>query len=168
LLSTTINVTVNSDTTFEPSETFFVNLSNPTNATISDNQGVGTIVDNGPVLATEENSQRAIALNSIFLFRDPFAITNPGFFGTDQRTRVALFATNITLTPGLVVTAEAVDAQQTIHQLQVEFAGSLPGFPEITQLNVKLPDGIIVAGELQVRITVNGKVSNFVLVGVRP
>lgn len=168
LLSTTINVTVNSDTTFEPSETFFVNLSNPSNATISDNQGVGTIVDDGPVLATEENSQRAIALNSIFLFREPFAITNPGFFGTDQRTRVALFATNLTLTPGLVVTAEAVDAQQTTHQLQVEFVGSLPGFPEITQLNVKLPDGIIVASELQVRITVNGRVSNVVLVGVKP
>ena len=169
LLSTTINVTVNSDTTFEPSETFFVNLTNPSNASISDNQGVGTIVDdNAPVLATEENSQRAIALNSIFLFRDPFAITNPAFFGTDQRTRVALFATNITLTLGLVVTAEAVDSQQTTHQLQVEFAGSLPGFPEITQLNVKLPDGITVAGDLQLRITVNGRTSNVVLVGVKP
>ena len=168
LLSTTINITINSDTTFEPTETFFVNLSNPSNATISDNQGVGTIVDDGPVLATEENSQRAIALNSMFLFRDPFAITNPGFFGTDQRTRVALFATNLTLTPGLVVTAEAVDAQQTTHQLQVEFVGSLPSFPEITQLNVKLPDGITVAGELQLRITVNGRVSNVVLVGVKP
>ncbi|HJU91301.1 MAG TPA: PQQ-dependent sugar dehydrogenase [Pyrinomonadaceae bacterium] len=169
VLSTTINVTVNSDTTFEPSETFFVNLTNPSNATISDNQGVGTIVDDdAPALATEENSQRAIALNSLFLFRDPFAITNPAFFGTDQRTRIALFATNLTLTPGLVVTAEAVDAQQTTHQLQVEFVGSLPAFPEITQLNVKLPDGVTVAGELQLRITVNGRTSNVVLVGVKP
>ncbi len=169
LLSTTINVTVNSDTTFEPSETFFVNLTNPSNASISDNQGVGTIVDDtAPVLATEENSQRAIALNSILLFRDPFSITNPAFFGTDQRTRVALFATNLTLTPGLVVTAAAVDSQQTTHQLQVEFAGSLPGFPEITQLNVKLPDGITLAGDLQLRITVNGRTSNVILVGVKP
>src|SRR5439155_1475189 len=32
-------------TKFEPNETFFVNLSNPVNATISDNQGVGTIVN---------------------------------------------------------------------------------------------------------------------------
>jgi hypothetical protein len=29
----------------EPNETFFVNLSSPTNATISDGQGVGTIVN---------------------------------------------------------------------------------------------------------------------------
>lgn len=38
-----VTVSVNGDTTFEPNETFFVNLSNATNATISDNQGVGTI-----------------------------------------------------------------------------------------------------------------------------
>jgi len=38
-----INVTVNGDTKFEANETFFVNLSNPTNATIGDAQGQGTI-----------------------------------------------------------------------------------------------------------------------------
>jgi hypothetical protein len=42
-LTKTVSVTINGDTTFEANETFFVNLSNPTNATISDNQGVGTI-----------------------------------------------------------------------------------------------------------------------------
>jgi CSLREA domain-containing protein len=41
----TISVTVNGDQTFESNETFFVNLSNATNATISDNQGLGTIVN---------------------------------------------------------------------------------------------------------------------------
>ena len=38
-----INVTVNGDITFEPDEDFLVNLSNPVNATIDDNQGSGTI-----------------------------------------------------------------------------------------------------------------------------
>jgi subtilisin-like proprotein convertase family protein len=38
-----VPVSVNGDTDVEPNETFFVNLSNPTNATISDNQGLGTI-----------------------------------------------------------------------------------------------------------------------------
>ena len=37
------DVTVNGDVTFEPNETFFVNLSNVTGATILDGQGVGTI-----------------------------------------------------------------------------------------------------------------------------
>jgi chitinase len=36
------------DTIDEPDETFFVNLSNPVNATIADSQGVGTIIDNDP------------------------------------------------------------------------------------------------------------------------
>ena len=41
--STTINVTVCRDSTAEADETFFVNLTSPTNATIADNQGLGTI-----------------------------------------------------------------------------------------------------------------------------
>ncbi len=164
-----ISVTINGDTSNESNETFNVNLSNPVNATIADNQGVGTIVDDDiPLLATEENSQRAIALNSMYFFRDPFSITNPPFFGPDRRARVALFATNLNVTPDLVVTAEAVDSQLVTRQLTVEFVASLPTFLGFTQLNVKLPDGITVAGDLQVTITVNGRKSNVVLVGVRP
>lgn len=41
--SQTITVTVLGDTNIEPNETFFVNLTNPTNATLSDGQGLGTI-----------------------------------------------------------------------------------------------------------------------------
>jgi Ca2+-binding RTX toxin-like protein len=41
--SKTVSVSVNGDTTVEPDETFFVNLSAATNATIADAQGVGTI-----------------------------------------------------------------------------------------------------------------------------
>ena len=40
-----IPVTINGDTTFEPNETFFVNLTTPVNATISDTQGQGTITN---------------------------------------------------------------------------------------------------------------------------
>jgi hypothetical protein len=47
-----ITVSVLGDTAAEPNETFFVNLTSPTNATIADGQGVGTIADDdsGPVL----------------------------------------------------------------------------------------------------------------------
>ena len=46
----TIAVLVNGDTTEEAGETFFVNLSNPTNVTIADSQGLGTIQnDDSPV-----------------------------------------------------------------------------------------------------------------------
>lgn len=40
----TISVTVNGDTTPEVNETFFVNLSNPTNSFLADSQGLGTIL----------------------------------------------------------------------------------------------------------------------------
>ncbi|MFN2502151.1 MAG: choice-of-anchor D domain-containing protein, partial [Pyrinomonadaceae bacterium] len=41
--SYTFNVTVNGDTAVEPNETFFVNISNVTGATVGDGQGLGTI-----------------------------------------------------------------------------------------------------------------------------
>src|SRR6185436_4721208 len=41
----TFDVTVNGDTVVEANETFFVNLSNVSNATVSDGQGQGTILN---------------------------------------------------------------------------------------------------------------------------
>ena len=42
-LTQPVSITVNGDLLEESNETFFVNLTSPVNATISDNQGVGTI-----------------------------------------------------------------------------------------------------------------------------
>jgi len=50
-LSTPITVLVNGDTRQEPDENFFVNLSSPVNATIADDQGVGTILNDDQVTA---------------------------------------------------------------------------------------------------------------------
>ena len=47
-VSKTISVPITLDNVFEPDETFFVNLSNPTNATIGDGQGQGTITNDDP------------------------------------------------------------------------------------------------------------------------
>ncbi|MDQ4122259.1 MAG: carboxypeptidase regulatory-like domain-containing protein [Acidobacteriota bacterium] len=43
--SKTVAIAVSGDTTSETNETFFVYLSNPVNATVSDAQGIGTIMD---------------------------------------------------------------------------------------------------------------------------
>lgn len=165
-----LSVTVNSDLLNDaPSLTFNVNLTAPTNATIADNQGVGTILDDDPpILATEQNSQRAIALDAVTFVRDPFAVTNLHYFGADKRTRIILFATNLSPASGLVVTAQAVDSQQVNYNLPVEYVGSMPAFLGFTQVVVKLPDGITNAGDLQVTITVRGRTSNSVLIGVTP
>ncbi len=47
----TVTVSISNDTIYEggTGETFFVNLTTPVNATIADNQGLGTITDNDPV-----------------------------------------------------------------------------------------------------------------------
>jgi methionine-rich copper-binding protein CopC len=53
----TISVAVNGDTASEPDETFFVNLSGVSNATVSDNQGLGTIIsDDSPVIQFSASS----------------------------------------------------------------------------------------------------------------
>lgn len=56
--STTVSVTINGDAVFENTEEFFVNLTAPTNATIADNQGIGTITndDTAPTLAIDDVS----------------------------------------------------------------------------------------------------------------
>jgi hypothetical protein len=46
----TITVLITGDRLSEPNETFFVNLSSPTNATIADGQGVGSIVNDDVAL----------------------------------------------------------------------------------------------------------------------
>jgi hypothetical protein len=47
-------VLVNGDRFAEPNETFVVNLSNPTNATIADGQGQGTVVDDEPRISISD------------------------------------------------------------------------------------------------------------------
>lgn len=50
--SGTITIVVNGDTAVETTETFFVNLSSPGNATIGDGQGVGTITNDDSTAVT--------------------------------------------------------------------------------------------------------------------
>jgi Calx-beta domain/FG-GAP-like repeat len=68
--SKTVTVLVNGDRLVEPNETFFVNLSSPTNATIADGQGVGTIVDDEPRVSisdvTKSEGRRPYTTQFIF------------------------------------------------------------------------------------------------------
>ena len=122
-----------------------------------------------PTLLTEENTNRAIALDSVTFVRDPFELTSPFNFSLDQRTRVMLFAVGLELMPSensSVVTAQAEDSAHTIYPLTVEYVGKVPNFNWLTQVNVKLPNGLG-PGDILVSITVRGATSNQVLVGIR-
>jgi hypothetical protein len=67
-----ISVLVNGDTQVEPNETFFVNLSNPANATISKSQGIGTILDDdGPSRQARCSSARRLLASTRTLAWQP-------------------------------------------------------------------------------------------------
>jgi hypothetical protein len=121
------------------------------------------------VLLTEENSNRAIALDSVTFFRDPFPFASHNF-SLDGRTRIILFATNVEFKPGedaSILSAQAEDPQQSIYPLTIEYAGTVPNFEWLTQINIKLPDNLPVAGELWITIKLRSVQSNKVLVRTR-
>ena len=60
----TITVVVHSDVLDEANETFFLNLAGPTNATLADSQGVGTINDNDPTPTLSVNDATVIEGNT--------------------------------------------------------------------------------------------------------
>ena len=81
-----------------------------------------------------------------------------------------LFATGLELLPGeniSVVTAQAEDSGHRIYPLTVEYVGKVSGYGWLTQVNVRLPDGLAGAGDVLVSVSLRGAVSNKVIVGIR-
>jgi hypothetical protein len=167
-----VPITVNGDTYIEPNETFFVNLSIPTEASIADPQAAGTILnDDLPVLLTETNSEVGIAVNSVTWVRDPFALTTPFNLSSDTRTRVSLFGLNLDLFPGetsSAVTAVAEDELGNTYSLPVEYVGAMLNPGSISQVMVRLPENVGAAHELRIKISLRGETSNRVLVRITP
>ena len=141
----------------------FFNISLP-NFTITPNSSAA------PTLLTEENTNRAIALDSATFIRDPFPLTAVNNFSLDQRTRITIFALGLELLPGediSVVTAQAEDAGQRIYPLKVEYVGKVPGFDWLTEVVIRLPDEFLNAGDLMVSVNLRGAVSNKAIIGIR-
>src|SRR3990170_2760732 len=93
-----ISVPVVGDTLDEIDETFFVNLNNPTNATITDNQGVGTI--------TDDDLPPTLSINDVALLEGNSGTTNATFTVTlsavSSKTITVSYATadNTAIQPG--------------------------------------------------------------------
>lgn len=66
--SKTLSVSVNGDRLAEPNETFFVNLSNPNNAAITNGQGIGNIVDDEPRISISDVNKAEGKKGSTTLF----------------------------------------------------------------------------------------------------
>lgn len=118
-----------------------------------------------PRLLTEENSERAITLESVTQTRGPFAVTPTHNFSSDRRTRIILIASDFEL--GQAVTAEAADSRNVTYQLTVEHVGRVPNFDGLMQVVIKLPSELENAGDIWVRINVSGASSNKALVSIK-
>lgn len=92
----TITVLVNGDRLGEPNETFFVNLSSPTNATIADTQGVGTIRDDEPRISISDMTMKEGKKNQKTLFT--FTVTLSAAY--DQAVTMSFRTVNGTATTG--------------------------------------------------------------------
>ncbi len=172
--STTLTVFIIDDSIVEGSETYFVNLSNPVNATIADGQGMGTIIDDETlILLNQTGSTRGLALDSVFNTHESFPIvTDQALYTADRRTRIVVFAIGLKLAAGetfSAVTTTAEDSVGTVRPLTVEFAGKVPNLNDwLMQVVLKLNDQIPTAGDIKIRISLHGATSNAVLVAVTP
>jgi hypothetical protein len=122
-----------------------------------------------PFLLTKTNSTRAIALESTGMAAEPFPATAPIPLSADNRTRVILFAGNLTLLPSETaanVTATAEDASHIQYPLTVEYVGSVPNLSGITSVIVRLNDNLGDVGDVLVGISLHGLSSNRVRIGI--
>lgn len=122
-----------------------------------------------PILISQADSTRAISFESVTEHREPFAVTSPVRFGTDNQTRIMLFVMNMSLQPGddvSAITVEAEDAAHHVYQLPVEFLGSVPDQPWASSLVVRVSSGMDDLGDVLVRVSYRGLSSNRVRVAM--
>ena len=124
-----------------------------------------------PILLTQENSLRALALDSVTWTADPFSVTSTTNFSTDQRTRVSLFVVNLELNQGepiSVITAQAEDSTGQIFPLTVEYFGAVPNFTWLKQVVVRLPPEIANSSDVKVTLKSHDTAGNTVMLKVKP
>jgi uncharacterized protein GlcG (DUF336 family) len=109
-----------------------------------------------PVLVSHPDSTRAIAFDSVTHTREPFTTT----------TRIMLFAMNLALQPGDTLTADAEDAQHSVHPMTVEYVGPVPDNPWVSSVVIRVPENLPATGDVLVRIKYRGIASNRVRVGI--
>ena len=89
--------------------------------------------------------------------------------GSDHRTRVVLFANNLSLASDETVAdviASGEDANHIHYPLTVEYVGNLNGATGVTSVIVRLHDDLGDVGDVLVGITFRGETSNRVRIGI--
>jgi CSLREA domain-containing protein len=117
-----------------------------------------------PVIITENGTNKVAALNSVTFLREPFRLSDPHNFSSDQRTRIIFFTSDLGLTQP---DASVLTVQASGVNLPVENVGPLSGVPGLTgsYIVVRLPNGLP-TGSLQLTITLRGLVSNTTVLNI--
>jgi len=122
-----------------------------------------------PRLVTRANTTRAIALESVTLYSEPFPLIQTIQFGVDSRTRILLFVENLGLLTGEgaeAVTADAEDGNHIRYPLVVERVDTVTGYAWMRALVICLNQNLGDPGDVLIGITVHGRASNRVRVGI--
>jgi len=123
-----------------------------------------------PKLLTEENSERAIALDSVTWLR-LFPLVTTHNFSQDQRTRIVLFLTNVEWPANenlSAMTVQAEDAQHAIYPMTIEYVGKVPSFDWLTQVIVRPTEELKDGSDVWINVSVRGQLTNKGLVSIRP
>jgi len=124
-----------------------------------------------PVLLTRTDNQRAVAVDSVTLMREPFTVTpTDHLVRADPRTRLTVLAYNLELRNGetsAVITARARDAHDVVYDLPIETIKDVPNYSWIKQVTVKLPDELKASGEVSIWVNLRGVASNSALINIQ-
>ena len=112
------------------------------------------------LLAT--NTGRAAALDSVVTTSETFSILATHRLATDNRTRITLFVVGVLLGPADLpfIAVQAEDSQQRLFDLPCEATGRVKNLSWMSQVTCRVPDGLVLAGEVNVSVKVRGVVSN--------
>jgi uncharacterized repeat protein (TIGR01451 family) len=163
--SKTITVKVNGDTTTEPDETFTVNLTTPTNASISRAQGTGTILNDdapaiqfsAPTYTVGEGDGRAVVtVNRLGDTSQPASVDyatsdQSGLNNCSQITGFASQRCDYAITIGKLKFAAGESSKQIL--IPIVDDAYMEG-PEVFTLTLSNPSGGILQGSSSVPITI--------------
>lgn len=124
-----------------------------------------------PVLITQGSTNRAIALHSTLFTDEPFTVRTPINLGSDSRTRIMLFATNLDFLAGETIssiTIRGTDSRGNTYDLPVEQVLKVPNTTWLSAIFVRLPDDSTISGDLVINLGMRGGVSNAVRVAIKP
>src|ERR1700730_15510458 len=122
-----------------------------------------------PILISESTSTRGIAFDSVTFTHEPFGLLSPNLGVTDRRTRVMVFAVNLTLQAGeelSVVTADAEDATHRHYPLIIESIQPVPSYEWMSAVVFRLNDELGDVGDVLISVSYHSVMSNRVRLGI--